>query len=151
AVLLEGPIHAQRHPDMDQCWQAAFPNWSKPWTVPIWVTLSTFEVFRYCCEPVGQVLALPFSLGLWTLWRRGQSPTVLLLGVPILLALIASCLKAYPYGGARVLVYATPALVILIAEGIPGCVALGAQLRSWAASQTSRFWSWAATPLAGRV
>lgn len=140
AFLLAGPIHAQRHPDMDQCWQGAFPNWNRPWTVPLWTTLSTFEVLRYCCEPVGQVLLLPFLLGIRSLWRRGQRELVLLLGIPILLPLIASFAKAYPYGGARVLVYATPALVLCIAEGVPRCIALGMQLRSWLTARGSRFW-----------
>jgi hypothetical protein len=44
---------------------------------------------------------------------------VALLVVPILLALAASFAHRYPYGGARVLVYAAPALVLLIGVGTP--------------------------------
>jgi hypothetical protein len=42
-----------------------------------------------------------------------------LLLVPILLPLLAAYLEAYPFGGYRVLVYVTPALALLIAEGLP--------------------------------
>jgi hypothetical protein len=148
AVLLEGPIHAQRCQAMEQCWVGAFPNWHRPWTVPIWTTLSTFEVFRYCFEPIGQVLLLPAMLGARSLWRRQHQSYALLLVVPVLLALIASYAGAYPYGGSRVLVYATPALALLIAEGIPDCLTLAAQLRSWAATRTARFWSAVSSPMA---
>jgi hypothetical protein len=117
AFLLAGPIHAQHCPAIAQCWEDTFPSWDQPWKVPLWTVVQTVEVFRYCCEPLGQALVPLAVVGSVSLWRRGRGPLVALLVVPVALALLASYAKAYPYGGSRVVVYATPACVLLIAEG----------------------------------
>ena len=39
------------------CWTSFFPDWSRPWTVPGWTLFSTLDVLRYCCKPLGQILA----------------------------------------------------------------------------------------------
>jgi hypothetical protein len=44
---------------------------------------------------------------------------LILLVLPLALALLAACLHRYPYGGARVMVYAAPAVVLLVAAGVP--------------------------------
>jgi Dolichyl-phosphate-mannose-protein mannosyltransferase len=118
-LLLLGPVHAQHDAEMASCWTNAFPDWQRPWTVPAWTLFSTLDVFRYCCKPLGQLLVPLTVLGAVVLWRRRQRALVALLIVPILLALAASFAQRYPYGGARVLVYAAPALVLLIAAGTP--------------------------------
>jgi hypothetical protein len=118
-LLLLGPVHAQHDSEMASCWTNAFPDWQRPWTVPAWTLFSTLDVLRYCCKPLGQILVPLTVLGAVVLWRRGQQALVALLVVPILLALAASFAHRYPYGGARVLVYAAPALVLLIAAGTP--------------------------------
>jgi hypothetical protein len=118
ALLIVGPAHAQRCPEMVQCWETSFPPWERPWSVPAWTLLSTLEVFRYCCDPTGQILTVAAGIGAWGWWRRGQRDGLALLSVPFGLPLLASFVRAYPYGGARVLAYVSPALVLLIAEGI---------------------------------
>ena len=118
-LLLLGPVHAQHDSEIVFCWTNAFPDWQRPWTVPGWTLFSTLDIFRYCCKPLGQILVPLTVLGAVVLWRRGQQAIVVLLVVPILLALAASFAHRYPYGGARVLVYAAPALVLLIAAGTP--------------------------------
>jgi hypothetical protein len=118
-MLLLGPIRAQRCPEMDSCWLGHFPPWDRPWAVPWWVGCSTLEVFRYAVKPWGQLLA-PFALAGGLRWWRQQQPArVLLLAVPLGLALAASLVGAYPYGGSRVEVFAAPGLVLLIAAGVP--------------------------------
>jgi hypothetical protein len=118
ALLVAGPAHAQRCPDLDQCWETSFPPWDRPASVPVWTLLATLEVFRYCCDPVGQVLIVVAMIGVGNLWRQGRRAGLALLVTPIGLALLASFLRAYPYGGARVLAYATPAVILLIAAGV---------------------------------
>ena len=118
-VLLLGPIRAQHDPTIASCWADAFPDWGRPWTVPAWTLFSTLDVFRYCCKPLGALLAPLAALGVVVLWRRGRPGLVVMLAAPLLLALAASYAHRYPFGGARVLVYATPALVLLIAAGTP--------------------------------
>jgi hypothetical protein len=118
-ALLLGPIHAQRCEEMTSCWECCFPDWDRPWKLPIWLIASTLEMFRYCCRPTGTVLFVLALVGGWRLWRGGERRWLALLAVPIGLAVLASFLKAYPYGGVRVMVYAAPALVLLIAAGVP--------------------------------
>jgi hypothetical protein len=119
ALLLAGPIRAQRCQTIVDCWQHTFPHWDQPWTVPVWTLLGLLEVFRYCFEPIGQVLLPLAAAGAVHLWRRGMPDVLAVLLVPILLPLLAAYLEAYPFGGYRVLVYMTPALALLIAEGLP--------------------------------
>ncbi len=118
-ALLVGPIRAEHDPTIASCWESAFPDWGRPWTVPTWTLFSTLDVFRYCCKPLGMLLAPLAVLGAVVLWRRGPSGLVVLLAAPVLLALAAAFAHRYPYGGARVLVYAAPALVLLIGAGTP--------------------------------
>jgi len=118
-LLVAGPIHAQRHEMMDACWTGQFPDWSRPWSTPAWMVFSTFDVVRYCLGHTGHALALLAIAGAAILWRRGERPVVVMLTLPLGLALVASCLHAYPYGGARVEAYAAPALALLVAAAVP--------------------------------
>jgi hypothetical protein len=118
-AMLLGPIRAQHDSAIASCWEGAFPDWSRPWTAPTWALFSTLDIFRYCCKPLGMLLAPLALIGAATLWRSGRRGLVMMLAVPVLLALAASFAHRYPYGGARVLVYAAPALVLLIGAGTP--------------------------------
>jgi hypothetical protein len=119
ALLLTGPIRAQRDPTILADWRRSFPDYDHPWGIPLWTFLSTLEVFRYCLEPMGQALAPLAIVGAVALWRRGGQAVVLFLVIPIFLPLAASFARAYPFAGARILVYASPALALLVAAGIP--------------------------------
>jgi hypothetical protein len=118
-LLALGPARAQKDVAMVNCWLNFFPDWSRPWTIPGWILISTGEVYRYCLPPLGQALAAIALVGLIALWRQHRRDVVVLLAVPGLLALAASFLGSYPYGGARVMVYAAPALSLLVAAGAP--------------------------------
>ena len=86
--------------------------------LPGWIFLSCLEVCRYCCKPLGQSLALLLAIGGVCVWRNGRRDLVLVLGVPVLLALLAALAHRYPFGGVRVIVYAAPAVVLFIAAGV---------------------------------
>jgi hypothetical protein len=116
-ALVVGPVRAQRCDEMAQCWEDHFPPWDHPGNVPVWVAASTCEVGRYCCRPTGQAMTALAIGGAVLLWRRGQRAQVALMTVPVGLALAASFLRAYPFGGTRVLAYAAPAMVLLTGEG----------------------------------
>jgi hypothetical protein len=118
-VLLAGPVRAQRCPEMTSCWEDHFPPWSHPAQVPLWLAASTCEVVRYCVRPTGQALTVLALAGAVLLWRRRQRAVLALLVLPLGLALVASCCRAYPFGGTRVLAYGAPALILLIAEAVP--------------------------------
>jgi hypothetical protein len=122
ALLVAGPAHAQRCEAMDQCWLKSFLPWDRPWKIPLWVVDSTLDVVRYACEPTGKALAVPAVVGGLFLYRRGMRRMVLFLATPIALALAASCLRAYPFGGTRVMIYAGPAVFLFVAAGVPVCL-----------------------------
>lgn len=117
--LVLGPARCQHDAAIHSCWVACMPNWYRPWTVPGWLLLSPLEVCRYCYKPLGQILLLFAVPGTLFLWRTGKRTIVRLMLLPILLAAIAACLHVYPFGGARIMVYAAPAILLLAAAGIP--------------------------------
>jgi hypothetical protein len=119
-LLYAGPARAQRNAAMDACWTTGFPPWGQgAWAFAVWVVKSTLDALCYCCAPVGNVLAPVIAAGSVALWRRGERASQLLLLVPAGLALVAACVGGYPFGGSRVLVYMAPAVVLLLAAGIP--------------------------------
>ena len=119
AALALGPAKAQRDTAMESCWIGHFPNWQRPWMIPIWLIGNTFEVVRYCWKPFGQML-LPLAIvGGFSLHRKKLHLLLIVLALPILLTVVASLLQAYPYGPSRVVIFLAPAWTILIALGIP--------------------------------
>lgn len=120
ALLVLGPARAQRDATISACWEQMrqFPDWQRPWTVPLWTASSVLDLLDYCFKPLGQCL-LPLAIaGSVLVWRRSREVLVLLAAPPAL-ALAAAYLHAYPFGGTRVMVFAAPALALLIAAGIP--------------------------------
>lgn len=136
AWLWIGPIHAQRDRTIVECWQGMgqFPDWRRPASVPGWFVQATLDVIGYCLKPIGQWLAPLAAVGFVALWRRRGMAWCLLLVGPIALAAFAAAIGAYPYGGMRVMVYAAPAVVLLVAAGVPPCLAWLQSRRRWAAA-----------------
>src|SRR5262249_44902539 len=71
ALLVAGPVHAQRSEAMDQCWLKSFPPWDRPWAILYWLPLSVLDVVKYACEPTGQGLAFLAVVGGISLYRQG--------------------------------------------------------------------------------
>jgi hypothetical protein len=134
-LLLAGPIHAQRDATIVTCWDTMnqFPDWANPAGVPLWIVRSTCDLVGYCIKPVGQWLAPLAVVGLLLLWQEAKRAWCLVLVMPVLLALAASCIKAYPYGGMRVMVYAAPAVVLLVSAAVPWCLQKLAHRHVWGA------------------
>jgi hypothetical protein len=118
-LLLAGPIHAQRDESLLRCWEDMFPSWNRPWTVPGWLLQRLEEVARYACEPVGGVLAAVAGVGAVGWWRSGQRRLVIFVLAPVALAGLAGLLGQYPFGPTRVMVFAAPGLILLMAAGLP--------------------------------
>jgi hypothetical protein len=129
-LLVLGPVHAQRDPRILECWQDMFPSWDRPGTLPAWAGVRAVEVFRYAYEPVGNVLAAMAVVGAIGLWRRGQRRLVAFLILPPALACLAALLGQYPFGATRVMGFAAPAALFLVAAGLPvSLLWLGRQAR----------------------
>lgn len=115
--LALGPAAAQRCADMDACWTHAFPDWSSPGTVPLWSLIRSIEVVDYAVRPIGGALAIAALVGAASIARRA-TPAAIVLFTPIALAWCAACLGRYPYGGARVMAFAAPAICLAAGEGL---------------------------------
>jgi hypothetical protein len=122
AALYFGPARAQRCAAMESCWTGQFPDWGQPWTVPFWSVASTLDAARYCFMPWGYPLALFAIAGGIRLWKSGLREFVTLAAAPLALNLLAAWLHGYPFGGARVVVHAAPALAILSGAAIAPCL-----------------------------
>jgi hypothetical protein len=118
-LLLAGPIQAQRDEQLLDCWGDMFPSWDRPWTVPGWLAVKCTEVVRYTCEPTGNLLAPVALLGAIGLWRSGQRRLMAFCCWPMVLAALAGVVRQYPFAATRVMVFATPALLLLTAAGLP--------------------------------
>jgi hypothetical protein len=118
-LLLIGPIRAQKCPDLMFFWEAQLPDWNHPWKVPGWTVGAFFGMFRYCAKPTGGFLGIVAITGAIVFWRQRERSLAVLLTVPILLAMAAAYLRFYPFGHARLELYAAPAVVLLVAAGLP--------------------------------
>src|SRR5258708_30768499 len=120
-MLVAGPIAIQRNPTLIACWRDMhqFPDWRNPLGMPGWTLKSTVDLVGYACKPVGTCLAPLALIGAVSLWRRGVRGPLVLWLAPIALVFGASCFEAYSYGGTRLLSYTIPAIVLLVAAGVP--------------------------------
>jgi hypothetical protein len=122
-LLLAGPVRAQHSENLNSCWTHCFAPWDHPWMVPLWTFARTLDLGKYCCKPFGQALIPLAVVGCVVLWRRGRKDLVWLLATPLAAGWVAALMHRYPYGGYRVMVYVAPALVLLMAAGIPPTLA----------------------------
>ncbi len=113
-------IRAQRSSAMDAAWVNVFPDLRRPWTLPFWAMRSTVSVVDYASRPIGGILVMAAVIGGVRCWREGRRELVIFAAVPMLLAMSAALVRAYPYAGARTMVFAMPGLALLIGSGIAG-------------------------------
>jgi 4-amino-4-deoxy-L-arabinose transferase-like glycosyltransferase len=118
-ALLLGPIQAQRRPETVAHFTGLFPDYGQPWGIPLWLVQQTLGVFHYACNPNGGWLAFLAIPGVLYFWREQDRRLLILLVLPLGLALVASFLHCYPYGRVRLMAYTAPALILLLAAGIP--------------------------------
>ena len=118
ALLYFGPVQAQRNDALEGCWQGHFPDWSRPWRLPVWSLAGTCEVVRYCFKPFGNIFAPLALIGAVWLGPAGRRRELLLLAGPLALAWLAALSHGYPYGGSRLEIFAAPGLAILLAAGV---------------------------------
>jgi hypothetical protein len=134
-VLFFTTASVQRTTALDSAWVQAFPDWHHPLRVPLWLIRSSVGVVDYLARPIGGILALIACIGAVSWWRAGARELVFFLVAPLALAALAGLANAYPYTGARTMVFAMPAIALMIGAGIQSACEWirGSQLRAWLA------------------
>ena len=84
----------------------------------VWLARSAVGIADYCYRPIGGVLLVPIAIGARVLVRRGDRALAAMLLAPIAFAALAGATRQYPFTGARVMMFALPALSVLAAEGL---------------------------------
>jgi len=110
-------MRAQRDANLETAWIHAFPDFSRPWSIPAWLVGSTWEVFQDQMYPAGPIMLAGAAVGVWTLWRSEQMALLLLLTAPLALNLLAAALHQYPYAGTRLTLFLNPGLCMLCGLG----------------------------------
>lgn len=129
-ALLLGPIRAQATGRLVDFWlsRGAFPDTQSLWSLGHWLLRSGSGVAAYFWRQPGPALLALILLGGVRWWRTGRRPELCLVLLPALMALFASALHRWPFGGNQHMVLAAPAAVLLMAEGMDG---LGIWLARW--------------------
>ena len=117
-VLLLWPIRAQLTGTLVGFWAKSFPDTRSLAGLLYWLVRSHIGVFNYLWQPVGGVLLPLAVLGGVCCWRTDRRPELLCLWLPVLMALAASFLHRWPFGGNQQMVFAAPAALLLAGEGI---------------------------------
>jgi len=127
-VLLLGPIQAQRTGTVVEFWSKSFPDTKNLPALVYWLGRSHLGLFNYFWQPFGLVLLCLAVLGSVCYSRTDRRPELVLLNLPVFMALVASFLHRWPFGGNQHMVFAGPMVFLLVAEGVE---ALRHRLASW--------------------
>jgi hypothetical protein len=113
-------IRLQHNPLLFQYWidKGAFPDYSKPWTLPAWLVYQLVSVCDNPFQPLGIIVLFLAILGTIAWWRQKQWKLLIATLGPIVLTLIAALLMQFPFKGSRVTLFMTPGLVLLATRGI---------------------------------
>ena len=109
-------------------WAGAFPPWREPARLVVWLAEAhTGRMFAY---PFGEArgasgfTTLCFATGLVFLWRRRETPLLVLTLGPLGLAFAAAILGRYPYGGSvRTMIFAAPSVCLISGLGLAALLA----------------------------
>jgi hypothetical protein len=103
-----------RDPYLDEFWANHFVNFARPIT---WLGGALFELGDYPFASLGVLVLLLAAIGFVTLRNQGRHTFMLTALAMLVIALAASALRIYPFGGSRVTLYLFPPLFLLIAAG----------------------------------
>ncbi len=118
AALYLLSIRHQEVGDLYAYWADRFPDWSRPWLLPLWLVKHLIGLCRYPYEIGGEVVFALACCGGWGLWHHCRRQLLGLLLAPVGLTLLASLVGRYPFGGSRVTLFLAPAMFLLAGHGI---------------------------------
>lgn len=110
--LEDSLIYAQKY------WIEYYPDtdtWSEFFT---WLAQSTSEMTDFFSFPYFPVSLVILLVGLSFFYRQPKKRYFIYIIFPLILALAASFLKRYPYGGSRLMLFVSPLLFISFGKGL---------------------------------
>jgi hypothetical protein len=101
-------------------WSNAFVPAPTSWRNAAFVPKVTLRFFNEALgiRTFASLCLVVVVVGMWSLWKRPNRETFALALGPVLVALIASAAKMYPYSGGRVSLFLAPSFLILFGAGI---------------------------------
>ncbi len=130
----------QRVPGLMDFWQADMADWSRPWTIPLWLGRETYRLLEVPYKALGPLMALLVMWGIVRAWRDGRRRLLAVCLLPIALTMLAGLLRRYPYHGGRITLFLIPGIMLLGGYGVRGLLK---QLKMPA----KQFWWLAAAPM----
>ena len=119
-ALLLGVIRLQQTGSLAEYWAEDFLDLRYPIGWPLWLGRHVLSLCQYAVGPAGIVLLACCVAGTVWLVQMRKLRILALLVNPIGINLLAAAAQRYPFDGARVTVYLTPALFLLGCIGIEG-------------------------------
>jgi hypothetical protein len=114
ALLAKLVLGNPRDRYLDEFWANYFVNFARPLH---WFAHAFFELGDYPFASLGVVVLLLAVIGLFALRSQGRAAFVGAVLATLLLAIVASALRVYPFGGLRVTLYLLPPLFLLMGAG----------------------------------
>ncbi len=117
ALLYFAAMRHQRVDGLVSFWADDMADYSRPWTIPWWIARETYRLCELPYKPFGPLVVILAAVGGYSLWRRDRR----LLGfytLPVVMTILAGCLRAYPYHGGRVTIFLVPAVLLLSGEAL---------------------------------
>lgn len=118
AALYALSIRHQEVGGLYEYWSDRFPDWSRPWLLPVWLIKQLIGLCRYPYEIGGEVVFALACAGAWALWQAGRRQLLGMVLALVGLTLLASFAGRYPFGGSRVTLFLAPAMFLLAGRGI---------------------------------
>ena len=132
AMLYYIVLRRQADPWLFEFWADDIADYSRPWQIPAFILRETYRLCEVPYRALGPLTALLVLAGGWFLWRQRRRTLLGILVGPILMTILAACLRQYPYHGGRVTVFLLPCVMILSALGLQAAMSLsGWRGRLW--------------------
>jgi hypothetical protein len=121
-TLVFGTLRAIQTAAVVSCWSIEFPNYGRPWTLPLQLLGKTLDTFRYAQTPVGQLLGAFTIVGGIAYARQGHGRLVAWFSLLFAMNAAAWIACRYPLGHYRVIVYLLPLIFLFAAHGLAAAV-----------------------------
>ena len=118
AVLYFICIRHQHDPLLFKFWAQDMADYSRPWTIPWFIIRESYRLCEVPYRGIGPITTLLVLAGGRFLWKTGRRQTLGILVGPVLMTIIAACLRQYPYHGGRLTVFLLPCVLVLVGFGL---------------------------------